>query len=485
MPPCALGSDGAGPSASDRERVKESTPSKLPSISQAQLAEHCTPDDLWVNIDGKVYDLTKWAESHPGGHHLIVNAAGTDASGVFHAFHTNHGTGGRALKMLKYLPHVANMEYRSPTKLEMAFAELRERVDQEGLYETDYSFYLKLGIWLNFLLLMTIWLVLRASTVSGVMIAALVFGIFLQQCAFVGHDTAHNGITHDRKTDMLIGVIAGPLLTGLSTAWWKHSHNAHHVVTNSTSHDPDIQHMPVMAITDKFWKEGGGTFSHYHNFFFRFDSAAKFLISYQQYLFLPIMSVARWNLYVQGLLLLLNPKIKVENRFLELVAMSIYWTWVGALVSFLPSWQLRALFLVFSHNVTAILHIQICLSHFSMPTYEGKEFPAPVGEQFIRQQCYTSMDVATDWYDDWFHGGLQFQLAHHIFPRVPRHNLRRVQKMLQRLCLEHGVEYRITRWWDGFFAILSTLEATALKARESKVVDLGESDLWKAMCAEG
>lgn len=43
---------------------------------------------------------------------------------------------------------------------------------------------------------MSIWLVLRASTVSGVMIAALVFGIFLQQCAFVGHDTAHNGITH-------------------------------------------------------------------------------------------------------------------------------------------------------------------------------------------------------------------------------------------------------------------------------------------------
>lgn len=86
---------------------------------QALTDSHRSSQDLWVNIDGKVYDLTKWAESHPGGHHLIVNAAGTDASGVFHAFHTNHGTGGRALKMLKYLPHVANMEYRSPTKLEM------------------------------------------------------------------------------------------------------------------------------------------------------------------------------------------------------------------------------------------------------------------------------------------------------------------------------------------------------------------------------
>lgn len=283
---------------------------------------------------------------------------------------------------------------------------------------------------------------------------------------------------------MLIGIVVGPLLTGLSTAWWKHSHNAHHVVTNSTTHDPDIQHMPALAITDSFWRNGG-TFSSYHQRFFKFDNFAKFMISYQQYLFLPIMAIARWNLYVQGFSLLLNTRAKVENRYLELIATAIYWTWLSALVSFLPSWQLRAIFLIVSHNVTGILHIQITLSHFSMPTYEGRVFDAPAGEEFIRQQCYTSMDVDTDWYDDWFHGGLQFQLAHHMFPRVPRHNLKRVQQMLQRLCLEHGVEYRKVSWWHGFFAILTTLEDAALKAREAKVVDFAESDLWKAMCAEG
>jgi hypothetical protein len=38
-----------------------------------------------------------------------------------------------------------------PSSFVQAFAELRDRVEQEGLYETNYSFYLKLGIWLNFL----------------------------------------------------------------------------------------------------------------------------------------------------------------------------------------------------------------------------------------------------------------------------------------------------------------------------------------------
>lgn len=32
-----------------------------------------------------------------------------------------------------------------------AFADVRDKVDQEGLYETDYTFYLKIGLWLNFL----------------------------------------------------------------------------------------------------------------------------------------------------------------------------------------------------------------------------------------------------------------------------------------------------------------------------------------------
>jgi hypothetical protein len=57
--------------------------------------------------------------------------------------------------------------------------------------------------------------------------------------------------------------VVGPLLTGISTAWWKRSHNAHHVVTNSVSHDPDTQHIPFFAITPDLFKKGG-VWSYYH-----------------------------------------------------------------------------------------------------------------------------------------------------------------------------------------------------------------------------
>lgn len=38
-----------------------------------------------------------------------------------------------------------------------------------------------------------------ADSFGSTLLAAFVYALFLQQCAFVGHDTAHNGITHDRK----------------------------------------------------------------------------------------------------------------------------------------------------------------------------------------------------------------------------------------------------------------------------------------------
>jgi hypothetical protein len=44
---------------------------------------------------------------------------------------------------------------------------------------------------------------------------------------------------------MAIGLVVGPLLTGISTAWWKRNHNAHHVVTNSVTHDPGAPPPPA------------------------------------------------------------------------------------------------------------------------------------------------------------------------------------------------------------------------------------------------
>ena len=49
----------------------------------SEVAKHDTKDDLWVVIKGKVYDLTEYADEHPGGVAAITKHAGGDATAGF------------------------------------------------------------------------------------------------------------------------------------------------------------------------------------------------------------------------------------------------------------------------------------------------------------------------------------------------------------------------------------------------------------------
>ncbi|KAB2014353.1 hypothetical protein ES319_D09G218800v1 [Gossypium barbadense] len=40
----------------------------------AQVSEHKTPKDCWLIINGKVYDVTKFLEDHPGGDEVLLSA---------------------------------------------------------------------------------------------------------------------------------------------------------------------------------------------------------------------------------------------------------------------------------------------------------------------------------------------------------------------------------------------------------------------------
>ncbi|KAM0718145.1 hypothetical protein Q7P37_006477 [Cladosporium fusiforme] len=56
-------------------------------IAVAELDKHATPDDCWIVINGKVYDLTNFAPDHPGGPDIIYKYAGKDGSKAYNDFH--------------------------------------------------------------------------------------------------------------------------------------------------------------------------------------------------------------------------------------------------------------------------------------------------------------------------------------------------------------------------------------------------------------
>ncbi|ESK95095.1 cytochrome b5 [Moniliophthora roreri MCA 2997] len=52
-------------------------------VKYEELQQNSTKDKLWVLISGKVYDVTKFIDEHPGGDEVILAEAARDATEAF------------------------------------------------------------------------------------------------------------------------------------------------------------------------------------------------------------------------------------------------------------------------------------------------------------------------------------------------------------------------------------------------------------------
>lgn len=85
-------------------------------------------------------------------------------------------------------------------------------------------------------------------------------------------------------------------------------------------------------------------------------------------------------------------------------------------------------------------------------------------ESFPQKQLRTTMDIDCPEWLDFFHGGLQFQVIHHLFPRVPRHNLRATQKLVQKFCDEVNIPYVLYGFAGGNQQVIGRLAEVSRQA---------------------
>lgn len=337
---------------------------------------------------------------------------------------------------------------------------LNDRIRAEGLYDCNYAAYAIEGLRYS-LLFAACMLTLQWGWYAT---SGLFLGALWHQLVFTAHDAGHMGITHDFHVDTVIGIIIADFFGGLSLGWWKHNHNVHHVVTNSPEHDPDIEHMPFFAISPRFF---GSLRSTYYDRIMTFDGFAKFMVQYQHFLYYPVLTLGRFNLYRlswEHLILGLGPRKGPAwwHRWLEIAGQVFFWTWFGYGIVYkgIPTNWGRFAFVMVSHMVTMTLHVQITLSHFAMSTAD-----LGVGESFPQRMLRTTMDVDCPQWLDFFHGGLQFQAIHHLYPRIPRHNLRETQKLVQQFCNDVGIPYALYGFVDGNKEVIGRLGDVAKQAK--------------------
>ena len=492
-----MGKGGCLPTITSK-KIQSSISKKNIPITHSELSQKTSIQECWIAYESKVYDVTHWLAKHPGGVRSIMSAAGQDATSVMKSLH-HPSTLATMMKRTRQVGVLIDSHDNSNTdskekdnekeplskemrarkrsqEIHAEFQKLNQELQSEGWYDAKPLAYIPDIIRVAMFAFVGVSLVLL-STESMVwnqislVIGSLLLGLFLQNIAFMGHDAGHGSITGNFTFDLYFGFLVGNAFAGIDVSWWKSTHYVHHSATNSLHDDPDIQHMPLLCFDERFYENRWST---YHGKYMTLDTLGTMLLPYQHYYYYPVMAVARVNLYIQSMIYLAQtcPLLNKKRAGTEIVdehgqvketyawpapslkiwtmsVLSIMFYWYVCVYSLLSKLSTQDAIICFfvSHMMAGLLHVQILLSHVAMHYCADGHgstdaITAPNGNDsagYYEWQALSTMDVDCPTWMDWFHGGLQFQLEHHLFPRVPRRHLRALCKRTDAIFAKYNV----------------------------------------------
>jgi delta8-fatty-acid desaturase len=429
---------------------------KLPCITFEKIEAHNVENDCWIVIHNLVFDVSSFSNTHPGGKLVLINSGGKDVTDAFENYHN-------ASIHNKLHPFLVGKVL--PTKVPdhlIAFRNLRQTLLKNNLFLTNHMYYLKLSCVFAFIFITSICLsmgIMDNCSYQMRLVGASTLGIFWQQLSGIGHDLGHSGVTHTFAKDHLYGSVLISIL-GLSIGWWKIDHNNHHVNTNSIEYDPNIQHFPLLATSTKMLC---GFYDRYHKKYVLVDRLTRRIISQQHWFVYPLVIIfGRFNLYIQQLVFMYTGYDKHKFLKIEMYGFLLFISWYFFIAFSQPNLFWSVLWILISHITSGILHIQIVISHWAMEKYI---LSLPCDDWYVRQ-LKTTMDIKTKPCMDFIHVGLQFQIEHHMYPRIPRHNLRKVQCWVKDICHKFDIKYVEMSFLDANIFTWKTLKHVSQIAKE-------------------
>jgi fatty acid desaturase len=252
------------------------------------------------------------------------------------------------------------------------------------------------------------------------LLTAAYLAIVATQLAFVGHDAGHRQIFRSRRANDLVGLVHANLLIGVSFGWWAPKHDRHHSNPNHEDLDPDIG-FAALAFTAAQARDKQGL--------------VRVIARHQAWLFFPLLLLEAAHLHIASAKAILRGRGRANaiEGLLLIVHVAGY---VTALLLVLSPLQAVAFVVVQQGLFGLYLGCSFAPNHKGMPTLtEAEEL------DFLRRQVLTSRNVAGSRLVDFLLGGLNYQIEHHLFPNMPRPNLRHAQPLVRAFCCQHGLPY--------------------------------------------
>ena len=279
------------------------------------------------------------------------------------------------------------------------------------------------------------WQALLAGASLGLAVAGIGFNVM--------HDGGHGAFSKRKWANRWMARVLD-LIGGSSYHWnWKHN-ILHHQYTNVDGVDEDLEAEPFLRLAPR----------QKRRFYHRLQ-----------------------HLYVWGLLAFFYPKWQFVDDFRALIrgkigkqsiprprGFQLTWMLIGKTVFFawalivplvMHSWWEVLLVYAFVCSVTGItigvvFQLAHCVEEAAITPRPNEATPMPTA--WAEHQLATTADFAPrNPLLTWYLGGLNFQVEHHLFPRVSHVHYPKIAEVVQGVCRENGVPHHTHRTLFGAF----------------------------------
>lgn len=290
----------------------------------------------------------------------------------------------------------------------------------------------------TFIMLLTllsyISLVFYAETWTTVLLSAFLLAQGFVLIGFnIMHDSVHGSFSKNKKLNKVLGYTLD--LIGGSERLWYHKHNVlHHTYTNIAGVDTDLESNGILRLSpNQKWHP-------WHRF--------QVLYALPTYSFLTLSMVIFTDyqkFFSNHIGPYKMPRPKISEATLFIVTKILYFFYTLALPMFFhPVLTVIGGFIVVHLILGLTMSVVFQLAH----TVDENDFPvAQIPENIIENEwAIHQVETTANFspksrFANWYMGGLNFQIEHHLFARISHVHYRKISKIVEQTCKDFGVTY--------------------------------------------
>lgn len=271
------------------------------------------------------------------------------------------------------------------------------------------------------------------------LVLAIVMGIGVAGCGFsIAHDALHGAYSSNRRVNAALGLMFD--VNGANGYLWKITHNViHHTYTNIQGIDEDLEVSPLLRLSPGSEHRPIHRYQHIYALI-TYSFSTLFWVFIKDYKYIRQRNLGP---YID----IRHPRGEVAKLFGMKLVYYVYTIVLPLLLLDITWWQFLIGFVAMHLTAGVILGVVFQLAH----VVEGPEHFMAAGQETMEDSWLVhEMKTTSDFGRGnrllcWYVGGLNFQVEHHLFPKVCSIHYPAISPIVEEVASKHGIPYHSHR----------------------------------------